>query len=361
MSVRSIHRALTLLAAARGAADAGASPPAATIAIVNETPNVLLAADEHFPLMVPANVTISAIDVAEPSPTLAVPETVRSGFIFSGDGWRLSHLAITCVKNSPSSPVNVYGAGQLDHVSVDGCAVGAQISGGAVVVGPGFVARGNNRGIYVGNAKVTLVGGQGADHTSLTGNTRFGAWLRGNAGAEARLQVSGADTTPATTAASNVDFDANGEAGIYLELGPTVLDMTGAHISENPTGLRANAGPAKITVRHTFLANNRLSAVSFGTSFWTATDAVSFDSAAGQAWGHNVFSVPNQAATMNTEGALCVPPASPLRITAAGNVFGAIDCAAGGVLRRTAACTSQVDVAAADVTAIDLAGCTVAP
>jgi len=366
---RTVTRALYAITVAR--VGLTGSPPAAIVEIVNEgfAPVLGDVSGETFPINVLANVTV-------------VPEdTTKNAPIFRGSGYgtcfesfargiRLSHLVLDG-NQKMGTGVDVSGntlsdAGDastviLDHLKVtDFVLKGITLGGEGVTLGPGLTVANCPGAVEFRGGSLTVLGGHGEDHTSFTGARIGGLWVHG-AGS---VTVAGADIDPAHPDVSDIDTDNNSGSGVFMEYaqgGTTeVVSVRGLHSTGNMIGIRAEGFPVEhVTVRSSYLANNTQSAVTFpGLGNGPEPSTLDLGSAVGPDWGRNVFSAIGQTAAVNTQGGLCLAGAA--HVLAAGNIFGAKDCAVGGTLTFSTTCGSQVDIGGLEPdagTSIDLRSC----
>ncbi len=356
--LRTLTAALALIGVPKLAPDAAV--PTSTITILNTkgVPRLSAMTGERFTMMIPAGVTIDAEDPTRNTPILALTSDVNVAVMLEGRDWRLSHLDIQCNGGGFVALQNLGGDGALDHVTIEGCRGHGFLSErGTVTAGPGLDVHGNEWGIKVEGGTLVVLGGRGTEHTSISGNTAAGVWLHGGgdstAGASS-VDVQGGDIAADQPDDNDVAIDDN-DVAILFDATPTAATVRGLHATGNRVGIEVG-GPTKL--RGSYLANNLQSAIVV-----TGPDAtppvLDFGQPGAQDPGRNVFSVANQAGTVNTQGAICATgftAAGPLR--AAGNIFGATDCLTGGALTTAPACNRQVDVAGGDPHAIDVSGCT---
>jgi hypothetical protein len=200
---------------------------------------------------------------------------------------------------------------------------------------------------------LTILGGHGAEHTSFTGNRIGGLWLHGSG----MVTVAGTDIDPNQPDVNDVDMDGNGR-GVTFDYafgGTESVTIRGLHATGNIVGIQAIRDSEVLSVRGSYLADNTQSAVWFSAGGIPPASTLDLGEPAGDL-GRNVFAVDKQAATVNTQGALCLNGAG--HVMAAGNLFGAIDCGVGGQLTYSASCSGQVDIGGVTLgTTIDVSHC----
>jgi hypothetical protein len=341
----SLAAAVAAIKTARGApTDAGVPPASITIVNTKAPPTLTVSMSHNVGLDVPAGVTIAAEDPTQNTPIISTASSLTT-VQFEGDGWRLSHVNVTCNTNGTSGVSG--GGGTVDHVTMEGCFVGLSSGVGQLTVGPGVTLQGNQYGFEGGDA--VILGGAGVDHTSISDNQVYG--IRVFSSLTTTVDVRGRDIPPGSPGENDIAIDGN-DVGIFADSGAT-LNVRGLHATGNVTGILSSG---TLKVRGSFLADNARSAISVSVQ---AGATVDLGQPGAQDPGRNVLAVANQSSAVNAQGALCASGqtnAAPIR--AAGNIFGASDCATGGALTTAATCTHQVDVAGAPLGAIDVSGCT---
>ncbi len=293
--------------------------------------------------------TIIPLDTTQNTPVFQSPTNLASYFELSYPGIRLSHLVLVGGKVTRHAVGINYGAtgAILDHMRASDFTLQGINSGASMVtIGPGVVvAHGGVGGLQVYGGSLTVLGGQGAEHTSITGNSFGGLWLHGSV----EVRVAATDIDPNRPDVSDIDTDDNGAAGVVFDAagdgytGTETVTIRGLHSTGSPVGIRADGPSTQILiVRGSYLADNTQSAVRLSSSPLAAPSTFDFGAPGGTDPGRNVFESPKQPATVNTQGAICLATAG--QVLAAGNVFGATDCAVGGTLSHSATCASQVDI-----------------
>jgi hypothetical protein len=297
-------------------------------------------------------VTIRAEDVTKSTPFLEFGNDAGN---FGGTvtmnqpNARLSHLVMDGLRNG----IGMSGAGtSVDHVTVENTVFrGIDSNGSGVTVGPGVILSQNGSGLHFEGGSLTVLGGAGADHTSLSNNRMYGLWVHGTG----TVTLNGSAIDPAHPDVSDIDADNNAVTGVFFDYGMGGVEavvLHGLHASGNGSGIYVpdGSGGVDLSVRGSFLGDNTGSAVALPgqAPSYPLPSVFDFGALAGSDNGRNVFASPNQASASNTNAAICfssfVPVASPIQIDAVGNVFGAIDCAIGGTLTRSATCSGQVDI-----------------
>jgi hypothetical protein len=360
---RSVTAALGAIAARR--AVPGVSIPSPVITIVNTKGPVNLDSDsgEVFPWPV-VDVTIT---VADPTADAPIVRGFKGQTLLiepTGTRWRFSHLVIDCNQSMWAIDQRASEAA-LDHVTIQNCGLHGFLSrGGAITLGPGVVIQNCITPVIVVRGALTVLGGRGADHTSISGNfysaIQFGpdpepAGQEPAPTSKVTLDIRGTDIPPDKPDENDIAVDDN-NTGIDFRYSDVTANIRGLHATWNEAAL--SGYPTSLRVRGSYLADNASSAIAIGTSPGT----VDLGAPGGQDPGRNVFEVANQGADRNQSGALWFEYGSKGPIAAAGNVFGATDCAVGGTLlvqnhQQMATDPIKVDVVIDDPTAIDLSDC----
>jgi hypothetical protein len=343
--------------------------PAATITIVNSMATSISLTDrtgEVFPISIPADTTITAAYpdgvpplFALPPPINVPPPGIASVFTFVGPRSRLSHVAIQCAALG-STGVAVRAGGTIDHVTVKNCATGVDQTSDPTTLGPGLVLEQNHRGLQITAGMATVLGGSGAEHTSISKNDQFAIYLHGTdrASPPAALQILGRAIAPDMPDANDVAVDGNHE-GLYIDQGPVTAVLHGVHVTGNLLGMQIElpsvTNTATLELRGSFLAGNQVSALLLSAN--ANIDGIDLGGAAPGAQGRNVFSTADQGPNVNMGGTLCVVIPAGHTLHAAGNIFRAVDCATGGTLAHAPTCSQQADIAGS--ASVDVGSCTI--
>jgi hypothetical protein len=360
-SFRTITRALQVI---------GNAPAGTTITVVGvANMTTALAATEHLPILVPANVKI-ATSVGPISVTLAAN---GSGFTLAGDGASIAAAAVAPLMidganhGSGLGIAVAPGAGKvtaLSNVAIkntgdDGIAVmngTLSIGAGVTVTGAGHAtATGRRSGLHVAGGVVNIVVPAGQTPSTFNANTLHGIEVS-DLGV---LNVVGVPVlTPAITGAGTVVASGNSRTNIFIGQTPgmapslSALDGLVAWNSANGAGIEISAG-SKIKVRNCVSLENATDGVLITTAdATTAGESVSdIDLGVAGNFGHNVLQVTAVAGGHENPGAgLCVAldaNSGAQSVAAAGNVFaGPLDCSKitpGAALIKAATCANHVD------------------
>jgi hypothetical protein len=340
----------------------GGAPVTVEIVNTGAAPTLSQSTGEVFPITVPGGVTIIAEDTTKNTPSIlvaAVPEPTGAfsqadnaypcssaggcayGFFLESANTHLSHLAVDgqgisgqgraiLVTNSASVSAdhvtvqNFVGTFADIMVNVLNSGADAQAAGG-LVLGPGVVVRANtgssvSGALVVRGGTATIVGGQGADHTSFQGSEE-GIWVR-ETGA---VDIEGTPIDPAAPDVSDIDVDG---AGLFLEEGgpPLLSTVRGLHIAHAGLGVQA---ARNLTMRASYVADNQ-----FGLEI---VQSAVVDLGNPSDYGRNIFVNNGNFDICPDNGTLAV-----------GNIFGNVDCANGGKLDSARLCNAtpaQINVA----------------
>jgi hypothetical protein len=245
----------------------------------------------------------------------------------------------------------------VDHMAIenfdsDGIYVLGSTPAVNLTVGPGFVAHGSgSAGLHLFSGTATIVGGAGAEHTSLTQN-RFGIWVEAQGG----VNVQGAAIDPASPDVSDVDVDDNSGNGVWLNGDfpngnvPTVSRVSGLHVAGNGSdgsdywgaGI---AGLGPLVLRGSYIANNGAGVAVYQNS----AEDVDLGNPVGPDYGRNIF-------VGNTSWAIC-NQSRPL-LLAVGNIFGTVDCSVGGKLDPALLGPQANPIDCGDTTTVNVSNCT---
>jgi hypothetical protein len=321
-----------------------------TVEIVNTgvaAPTLSQGTGEVFPITVPGGVTIIAEDTTKNTPLVLVGETPM-GLLCSGvvglylgqANARLSHLVVSAQTPCPGTVgIDIEStSATVDHVTVsdftgEGIAVGQgsdPSADGAVTIGPGLVVRGCGLyGLYA-LAPVTVLGGQGGDHTSFTGGGS-GVLVE----SQGMVNIPGATISPSNPDVSDVDVDNNQEMGMWLatDLAQTPSIVTGLHVAGNARLGILSDGP--LVLRGSYIGQNEAAVGING-------HGIDLGNPVGPDYGRNIF-------VGNPGGDICGASAQN-PVLAAGNIFGTIDCAVGGKLDPSVTCGDTTNVNVSDCT-----------
>jgi hypothetical protein len=345
---KSLTHALSLVG------DAGAP---LTVQIVNASaaPTLSQSTGEVFPITVPGGVTITAEDTTKNAPLVLVAATSMPGgafgvvaaatcgaassqcpygFYLPNSNTRLTHLIIDG-QSLPGRGRGILAVGGvpsvgLDHVTVQhfgASAIGIIVGGGGApstsgpTLGPGVVVRESSEGLHVRFGRARVLGGHGSDHSSFTANGT-GIWVE----AAASIDIEGTNIDPAQPDTSDVDVDANSGVGLLLNpSGPagTMNTVRGLHVGANQA-VGIDSG-LPLTLRGSYVGGNAFGGIHVERS---GPPGVDMGNPVGPDFGRNIF-------VGNMQGDICGYYSEQQPVLAAGNIFGAIDCAVGGKLAPT--------------------------
>jgi hypothetical protein len=361
--------------------DAGAG---VTIEIINDgfAPVLSASTGEVFPVQPPANVTIIAEDTTKNLPVLQSdgqvgPVLPPSFFYLASQGCRVSHLIVDGSGGTLNEGFLVEGHGNsIDHVTVQNTSTGIGVSSGDLSLGPGVVVRNNaNFGLFLqGVSTVAIQGGRGSEHTSFSANGESGIVVLNTSA----VTIQGTNIDPARPDQSDVDADNNG-AGLRIGQGGPDIELPvnvvqGLHASGNTNGIEV-LSCTRLRLRGSYVGDDHQSGLvvlpvlaGFGNTCWPEdVGKIDLGNPTGPDYGRNIFQAPDAGSATNLSGAIClngpVPgyqPSTLPAVLAAGNVFGNTDCAVGGTLTRSAACSGQVDIGGISPdggAAIDVSNC----
>jgi hypothetical protein len=363
-SFKTITRALQVI---------GNTPPAGTtitvVGVANNT--TALAAAEHLPILVPANVKIAT----SVGPISVVLPADGSGFALAGDGASIAAatvapLSIDGANHTSGMAIAVApGAGKvtaLSNVAIkntgdDGIAVmngTLNIGAGVTVTSAGHAtATGRRSGIHVAGGVVNIAVPAAETPSTFNANTLHGIEVSGLG----VLNIVGVPVIlPDVTGAGTVVASSNSRTNIFIGQTPGMapslgtLDGVVAWNSTNGAGIEIVAG-SKVKLRNSVSLDNATDGVLISTADATvAGESVSdIDLGAAGGFGHNVLQDTAGAADHpNTGAGICValdPNSGAQSLAAAGNLFaGPLDCSKptpGAGLKKAATCANHVDEA----------------
>lgn len=347
---RSVRQALVAVGVQRGS---HAAPRDATIAIVNDAAGgVVLDAStgDDKGWIVPAGVTITAANPSGPAPRFA-PSVPGTAIDVQGARVHLARFTLDCVGGSFVGIEVEKGDISIDHLTITACKHAIHHLMGAATLGPGLRVHDTMYGVKINGGTATIVGGRGAERTTIEHNQLFGIWLHGST-LQTALNIRAAAVAPNAPEEAEVQVLDN-NVGVFFDASPISAVIHGARIDANQSGILMNGGPS-LELRGSYLAGNVSTAITAPSDLASTIDLGT--SAADP--GRNVFGAPNQTGTLNKPSALCFTgPAATKKVPAVGNVFGAVDCASGGALTQYGACSGHVDIGGA--TLVDIGACTV--
>jgi hypothetical protein len=347
---RSVRQALIAVGAQR-TSDPG--PRDATIAIVNDVAGgVVLDAStgDDKAWIVPAGVTITAADPSGPAPRFS-PSVSGTAIDVQGARVHLARFTLDCVGGSFVGIEVEKGDISIDHMTITGCKHAVYHLTGAATLGPGLHVHDTMYGVKINGGTATIVGGRGAERTTIEHNQLFGIWLHGSTPQTSLIIRAAAVALDAPDQAEVQVLD--NDVGVFFDASPISAVIHGARIDANQSGILMNGGPS-LELRGSYLASNVSTAITAPSSLAGTIDL----GASAADPGRNVFGAPNQTGTLNKPSALCFTgPAAAKKVPAIGNVFGAVDCANGGALTQASTCSGHVDIGGA--TPVDTGACTV--
>jgi hypothetical protein len=245
-------------------------------------------------------------------------------------------------------------------VTVQNTSTGLGVSFGDLSLGPGVVVRNNaNFGLFLqGVSTVAIQGGRGSEHTSFSANGQSGIVVLDTSA----VTIQGTNIDPARPDQNDVDADNNG-AGLRIGQGGPDVELPvnvvqGLHASGNINGIEV-LPCTRLRLRGSYVGEDRQSGLvvlpvlaGFGNTCWPEdVGRIDLGNPTGPDYGRNIFQAPDAGSATNLSGAIClnspVPgyePSTLPAVLAAGNIFGNTDCAVGGTLTRSPACSGQADV-----------------
>ncbi len=362
---KSITRALAVI---------GPTPGLGTIIQVKNTAAV--GASESFPIVVPANVTITGTGG---TPTVNVPAN-KTGFRLTGANSGLANLLLDAantvgttgiVVDTGTAATTTLAGVTVENMAGDGIEV---INAGVLTIGAGTASNTNGTkanpatGLYIaGTAKVTIQVDSGTAAT-FNGNTSHGIHVSGLGSIS--IGVDQGSINPAAIA------DGNTIANLYIEQTPGGVAAPPANLVSN---FQANGsltthgihifGGSALTLRTSTALGNKEDGVyvtNYNVDGTKSSDVTHIDLGTVASFGHNVLQAATGATPApNTGAGVCLdlPVAAAQTLNAAGDTFELANCATAtpGAIKRSNTCTGGTDIAitgAATTNAITTLNCT---
>jgi len=340
-ALKTITRALQII---------GPNPVNATTIEIVGTGGGAVGAGETFPLVIPANVTVTT-----KSGTGAVTVTVaagKNGFTLGSptsaiQGNAGATLTITTEAGAGTVGILVNGAAVSASTTISDVTIskmgqhGIEVTAGSVAINAGVVSNTNGTAAFGGDG-LFVTGGQavinvaaGAAATTFNANTAHGILVEGNG----RITLTGSVTNNAT-GAGTVETNGNAAAGVWLEqtaplVGTAPLNTITGLISFGNTGgngMRIVAG-SQVTVRKSVFLNNSGDGVIISAGGPGSTNSmVGIDlgdvGGAAATIGDNTFQ--SLGATANKAAGLCIDVTNQTTVLpAVGNQFSLKNCIVG--------------------------------
>jgi hypothetical protein len=346
----------------------GNAPPGTTVQLLNSDPATN---GEAYPIVVLADVTI------ETATTLSAPVTItlaagKNGFTLNAASSGLTNLIIDGATNTSGSAV-VVGPGAVpattvvNHVTVQNTgAAGIVVNnakatsvaygatfGPALVVTKSGTATKVAPGMSVGGSGTAIIKGtDGTGHTSFNTNTQHGLFVNGTAFVTVNAGTTNVATAPGQ---ATVDFDNNAVAGIWISQTPTGVTASQLNTISDAeiTGITGGnglhiTGGSFVQLQGSYINGNHASGViltTLGAGASANSSLSGIDLGTSTSPGNNTLQGAGNA-QVNPVAGIClgIPITAGQTLNAAGNIFGAVNCAtAGGALSHTVNCAAGSD------------------
>ena len=315
--------------------------------------NVIVGANESFPLIIPTNVTVTtqtgAVTVQVPNGKAGFVLNSPNSSILSGGPSEL--LTITTTVNSAVTPptggtngIQVTGSATAASTTISNVTVtgmlddGILVEKGAIMIGAGVVSSNNGvtkaarAGLHVtGTGAATINVQFGGTPTAFMNNTAHGILVD----SKGSVNLSGV-VTSASVGTGTVTTNGNVAAGVWIQQTPggtlprNVISGLVSFANTGGNGMRIVAG-SNVQLRDSVLLDNQANGIIISTSGKGAganNDISNIDLGSGASNGGNTFQAAFAGGSHNGGVGICLAvAASGTHLSALGNQFSAANCA----------------------------------